>query len=227
MMKILVIEDDLALRTSIVTTLELERFEVYSATDGEQGLERARRERFDLITLDLVLPSMTGIEICRQLRTEGITTPIIILTGERKDELDRVLGLELGADDYMLKPFSSRELVARIRAVLRRTHQVPAGRSDYTFGNIRIDFRKKIVCCGGKELHLTAKEFRLLEYFVAHEGEVISRESLLNNVWGYNNYPSTRTVDTFVHGLRRKVEREPSKPKHIVTIHWTGYKFVK
>ena len=227
MKKILVVEDDKTLKTTISLALESESYSVISAEDGAMGYELARTEDVDLITLDIGLPSMNGMDICRSLRSDGISTPIIMFTGEKKEEIDKVLGLEIGADDYVVKPFGTKELIARIRAVLRGYKPEKQSLDVCVFNDAQIDFKKQTAKKGGKDIHLTAKEFDLLRFLITHEGEVINRETLLNEVWGYENYPSTRTVDTFIHNLRKKFENDPSKPSHIVTVHWSGYKFVK
>lgn len=227
MKKILIIEDDEALLQTLTTVLELENFKVIAATDGEQGLSMADKEKQDLLVLDWVLPSLSGLEICQQLRARGITTPIIILSGKKKEEIDKVLGLELGADDYLVKPFSTKELIARIKAVLRRTKPEVTEVEEYSFGDVSIDFKKQIAFKGKKEIHLTAKEYNLLKLLISHEEDVVSRETILNEVWGYDKFPTTRTVDTFIHNLRKKIEDDPSHPAHLITTPWAGYKFKK
>ena len=227
MKKILIIEDDLAFRQTLVAALEAENYEVFSASDGEIGYELAKKKNIDLILLDLKLPKMDGFEVCKNLRLEGIRTPIIFLTGEKKEEIDKVLGLELGGDDYMTKPFGTRELMARIKAVLRRTLLQRSEIHEFTFGDVTIDFKKQVVFKGKSELPLTAKEMGLLKLLISHEGEVVTREVILNEVWGYDKYPTTRTVDTFIHNLRKKIEDNPSQPIHLLTIPWSGYKFHK
>jgi len=225
MKKVLLIEDDGTLRTTLASALEAEGFLALQASDGAEGLDKTTQDKPDLVVLDLVLPSMGGLEICRRLREKGNAVPIIMLTGRKKEEIDTVLGLELGADDYMLKPVGVHEFVARVRAVLRRG-QIDALRTDsVAFGDVSIDFRKKTATRSGADLPLTAKEFGLLELLVAHEGEVIARDRILNEVWGYDKYPTTRTIDTFIRNLRRKIEDDPSKPAHILTVPWLGYKF--
>lgn len=227
MKKILIIEDDKALLETLITSLESENFKVISATDGEEGFRFACQEKIDLIITDFVLPSLTGLEICRQLRAKGIITPIIMLTGEKKEEIDKVLGLELGADDYIIKPFGQKELLARIKAVLRRIKPEVTEIEEFSFGDVYLNFKKQIASKGKKDLYLTAKEFSLLKLLVSHEDEVLSRETILNEVWGYDKFPTTRTVDTFIHNLRKKIENDPSKPAHLITIPWSGYKFQK
>jgi len=227
MTKILIVEDDKNLCETIKLALESENYEVLAASDGREGLQFGIQEKLDLILLDLILPSMTGFEICKKLREKGIKTPIIFLTGEKKEEIDKVMGLELGADDYLLKPFGTRELIARIRAVLRRSIPDDLEIDEISFGDVSIDFKKHTASKGPKTISLTAKEFGLLKFLVSHEGEVLSREKILNEVWGYDTFPTTRTVDTFIHNLRHKIEDDPSRPAHILTLPWSGYKFKK
>ncbi|TET68135.1 MAG: response regulator transcription factor [Candidatus Aminicenantes bacterium] len=227
MKKILIIEDDKALIEALTTSLETENFKVISATDGEQGFRTACQEKIDLIILDLVLPSLGGMEICQMLRAKGNMTPIVILTGKKKEEIDRVVGLELGADDYIIKPFGTKELLARIKAVLRRSKPEVVEFEEYSFGDVYVNFKKQIASKGKNILSLTAKEFGLLKLLTSHEGEVVSRDTILNEVWGYDKFPTTRTVDTFIHNLRQKIEDNASKPAHLITIPWSGYKFVK
>jgi DNA-binding response OmpR family regulator len=227
MKKILIIEDDKAFLETLVTALEAENYKVLSSFDGNEGFQLALKEKVDIIVLDLVLPNMTGMEICKNLRKKNITTPIIMLTGEKKEEIDKVLGLELGADDYLIKPFGIKEFFARINAILRRTQPKERPIEECSFGDVYIDFRKQEAQKGGKDIYFTAKELGLLSLLITHEGEVLSRETILNKVWGYDQYPTTRTVDTFVHNIRKKIEDDPSHPVHILTIPWTGYKFQK
>ncbi len=227
MKKILVVEDDDALRETLTAALESENFTVIGVPDGAEGYRIGKKERVDLIILDYVLPSMNGLEICKKLRMEGNSTPIIFLTGEKKEELDRILGLEMGADDYLLKPFGIRELIARIHAVLRRISPKRTEVEVLSFGDVTISFKKQVAIKGEKEISLTAKEIGLLKLLSEHEGEVVSRDKILNEVWGYDNYPTTRTVDTFMHNLRQKIEDDPSHPVHLITVPWSGYKFIK
>jgi len=227
MKKILIIEDDKALVETLTTALEIENFKVLSATDGEKGFHLACQEKVDLIILDLVLPSLSGTEICQRLRSKEIVTPIIMLSGKKKEEIDRVVGLEIGADDYMIKPFGTKELIARIKAVLRRSKPEPVELEEYSFGDVYVNFKKQVGSKGKKTLSLTAKEFGLLKLLICHEGEVVSRDTILNEVWGYDKFPTTRTVDTFVHNLRQKIEDNPAKPVHLITVPWSGYKFQK
>jgi len=225
MKKILIIEDDSAILTGLEASLEEEHFEVSSCTDGLEGYEKARIEFFDLIILDLRLPGKNGEDVCKDLRKEGNITPILILTG-KKEELDKVLVLELGADDYVTKPFSVRELLARIKALLRRDSVVKSEIEESSFGNIYINFKNQEATKNKKPLELSTMEFKVLKYFLQREGEVIERSKLLDDVWGYDNFPSTRIVDNFILSLRKKIEDDPSKPIHLITVHGAGYKFL-
>lgn len=223
---ILVVEDDPAILRGLVDNLRFESYEVVTATNGEAGLEMIRNRKPDLILLDLMLPKLSGYEVCRKIRAEGNPTPVLMLTA-RGEEADRVVGLDLGADDYVTKPFSVRELLARIRALLRRTQPPKTPLPDeLRFDDVVIDFRCYEATKGGRPLEMTRKEFGILRLLAARGGEVISRDELLNEVWGYESYPSTRTVDNHVAGLRAKLERDPAEPRHLKTVHGVGYKFV-
>ena len=226
MRKILVIEDDPAILTGLEASLEEEHYEVSSSSDGLEGYEKARIEFFDLIILDLMLPGKNGVDVCRDLRKDGVSTPILMLTS-KKEEVDKVLGFELGADDYVTKPFSVRELLARIKALLRRNSVIKSEIEECTFGKVYINFKNQEATKNNEPLELSTMEFKMLKYFLQCEGEVIERSKLLDDVWGYDNFPSTRTVDNFILVLRKKIEENPSDPKHILTIHKAGYKFVK
>lgn len=226
MKRILLIEDDPAIQLGLIETLEEEHFEVISEDDGEVGYQRAQKENLDLIILDLILPSKNGLEICKGLRKKGLSTPILMLTG-KKEEVDIVLGLEIGADDYVTKPFSIKELIARIKALLRRESKIKTELENYNFGNITLDFIKLEAQKNKISLELSSTEFKILEHFIQHEGEVVSRYQLLDEVWGYENFPSTRTVDNFILNLRKKIEINPAQPIHLLTVHKAGYKFVK
>ncbi len=227
MKNILIIEDDKALLETLKSFLDVENFKVTTATDGEKGFQLACQEKIDLIVLDLNLPSLSGLEICKRLRIKGIMMPIIILTGEKKDEIDKVLGLELGADDYLTKPFGTKELLARINAVLRRSKPAAPDVEDCSFGDVYINFKKQVASKGKKDLYLTSKEYGLLKLLFSRKGDVVSRETILNEVWGYDKFPTTRTIDTFIHSLRQKIENNPAQPSHIITVPWSGYKFQK
>lgn len=226
--RILLIEDEPGLVLTLTDRLSSEGYSVDTAHDGDVGLERASNENFDLIILDVMLPSRNGFDICRDLRQRRTSTPIIMLTA-RGQIVDKVVGLKLGADDYLTKPFEMLELLARIEALLRRAPVSPAPQLDndiYQFGPIRIDFRRAEVHRSGEVLELSALEFRLLRYFIEHRGETLSRDELLNEVWGYNALVSTRTVDVHVAWLRQKLEEHPRHPQYILTVHGLGYKFV-
>ena len=224
MKRILLIEDEAGLVLTLTDRLTREGYAVEGEADGERGLERASREPFDLVLLDLMLPRMSGFDVCRELRRRGIETPVIMLTA-RGQVVDKVVGLKLGADDYVTKPFDMTELLARIEAHLRRTPSVPHPSEGYAFGDIRVDFRKAEAMRDGQPIELSAREFQLLRYFVEHRGATLSRDELLNEVWGYNAMPSTRTVDVHVAWLRQKIEPNPRHPQFILTIHGMGYKF--
>jgi two-component system alkaline phosphatase synthesis response regulator PhoP len=209
---------------TLTDRLAREGYLVEASADGESGLERAAAEPFDLILLDVMLPRMNGLDVLRELRRRGVETPVIVLTA-RGQVIDKVVGLKLGADDYVTKPFEMVELLARIEAKLRRA-PVPLRLADgYQFGEVRIDFRKAEVTKDGQPLDVSAREFQLLRYFIEHRGATLTREELLNEVWGYNAMPSTRTVDVHVAWLRQKVEPTPKHPQYILTIHGLGYKF--
>jgi two-component system, OmpR family, alkaline phosphatase synthesis response regulator PhoP len=226
MKTILIVEDDPAILRGLEAALLEEHYHVLTAADGEKGLGMARREKADLIILDVMLPKKDGFEVCRELRSAGVDTPIVFLTS-RKEEVDRVLGLELGADDYITKPFSVRELKARIKARLRRTTEIRREIEEYSFGDVHVDFRKHEASLGSKPVKLSAKELEVLKYFIQREGEVITRDALLDDVWGYDTFPTTRTVDNYILTLRKKIEKDPAHPQHILTVHSAGYKFTK
>jgi two-component system alkaline phosphatase synthesis response regulator PhoP len=223
MPRILVVDDEPEIVRGLEDNLRFEGYQTFAATDAETALALAAREAPDLVILDLMMPRMSGWDVCRALRARGIDVPIIMLTA-RGEEADRVRGLEQGADDYITKPFSLRELLARVRAVLRR----PGAREtweEYAFGDVRVRVRGRQVFKGGRPLTLTRKEFDLLAYLLAHRGEIVTRERLLDEVWGYERFPTTRTVDTHVLRLRRKFEADPDRPQWILTVHGQGYKF--
>jgi two-component system alkaline phosphatase synthesis response regulator PhoP len=222
--RILLVEDEAGLVLTLTDRLTREGYAVESAADGESGLERACREAFDLLILDVMLPRLGGFEVCRQLRRRGIEMPVIMLTA-RGQIVDKVVGLKLGADDYVTKPFEMVELVARVEAQLRRAPAMPHPADGYVFGDLRVDFRKAEAMRGGAPVDLSAREFQLLRYFVEHRGATLTREELLNQVWGYNAMPSTRTVDVHVAWLRQKIEPNPRHPQFILTVHGLGYKF--
>jgi len=223
---ILVVEDDRAMAVALRDGFEFDGYEVVSAGNGVTALELASERKPDLIVLDVMLPRMSGLDVCRQLRAAGNQVPIIMLTA-RGQEIDRVLGLKLGADDYVTKPFSFMELLARVEAVLRRSSRgLPEGSRVLTLGEVTVDFAHHTATRGGRPLDLTPRELRLLEFLAAHQGEVVTREQLLDEVWGYDTIPFTRTVDTHVAKLRKKIEDDPADPRHLITIHRIGYKLV-
>jgi len=225
MSRILVIEDDVAILRGLKDNLVRESHEVLTAEDGEEGYRLARERNPDLILLDLMLPTLSGYEICRKLRDQGDSVLILMLTA-RGEEADRVLGLDLGADDYVTKPFSIRELKARIRALLRRTDPPPAPPDTLSFGDVAVDFLQYDARKGGNPVEMTPKEFGVLRYLAARAGEVVSRYELLEKVWGYGKFPTTRTVDNHLAALRAKLEDNPAEPRYLQTVHRVGYKFV-
>lgn len=226
MKRILIVEDDPAILLGLKESLLEEHFEVLTASDGEGGYQKGKKENIDLIILDLMLPTKNGIEICKDLRKNGVSIPILMLTS-KKEEMDKVLGLEIGADDYVTKPFSIRELMARIKALLRRNTEMKKELEEYSFDNINLDFKKQEARKNNKPLDLSTTEYNLLKYFIQFEGEVVTRHQLLDDVWGYESFPTTRTVDNFILNIRKKIEDDPSNPKHLLTIHKAGYKFVR
>jgi DNA-binding response OmpR family regulator len=226
MKKILIIEDDPAISTGLEETFKEEHFDVSTVMSGQMGYEKAREGVYDLIILDLMLPEKNGIDICKDLRKEGVSTPILMLTA-KKEEIDKIIGLEIGADDYVTKPFSVRELVARVKALLRRPQQIFPEIEEYHFGNVYLNFKGQEAKKSNQHIELSVMEFKVMKYFIQREGEVIERNKLLDQVWGYENYPSTRTVDNFILNLRKKIEDDHSNPKHLLTVHGAGYKFVK
>ena len=226
MKRILIIEDDPAISKGLSDALNEEHYEVVTEDDGEKGFKFAQNENIALIILDLMLPSKNGIEICTDLRKKGINTPILMLTS-KKEEMDKVLGLEVGADDYLTKPFSVRELLARIKALLRRKQEIVKDVEEYSFGLVQIDFKKQSASKNNKQIELSTTEFKILKYFIEHEGEVVTRDTLLDKVWGYDVFPTSRTVDNYILTIRKQIEDDPSKPLHLITVPKAGYKFVK
>jgi two-component system alkaline phosphatase synthesis response regulator PhoP len=227
--RILFVEDEPGLLMTLTDRLRSEGYTVEVANDGEQGLQRAINEKFDAIILDVMLPRKNGFDVCRDLRQRDIKTPIIMLTA-RGQVVDKVVGLKLGADDYLTKPFEMIELLARLEALLRRAPVVEAPQNNspefYRFGSVHVDFRRTEVTRGGQLVELSALEFRLLRYFIEHRGITLSRDTLLNDVWSYNTFVSTRTVDVHVAWLRQKLETNSHHPQYILTVHGIGYKFV-
>jgi two-component system alkaline phosphatase synthesis response regulator PhoP len=226
MKKILIIEDEPDLVKGLKLNLSDEGYDVDWADNGTEGLRKAVEEAPDLIILDIMLPEMNGLEVCRNLRQKNIYIPVIMLTA-KGGEIDKVVGLEIGADDYMTKPFSIRELLARIKARLRHTEkEVKSVPEIYSFGDIEIDFAKFKIKQKGKEQDLTSLEMDILKYFVIHRGEVVARNDLLDKIWGYESYPTTRTVDNHILKLRKKIEDDPSHPRYILSVYGGGYRFI-
>ena len=226
MKTILIIEDDPAISRGLEESLKTENYDVICEENGESGFKTAQSSNPELIILDLMLPGKNGLDICKELRQEGNNVLILMLTS-KTEEMDKVLGLEMGADDYVTKPFSIRELIARIKALLRRRIEIQKDIEKFSFGNVELDFKRMEANKKNKQVKMSLKEFEILKFFISHEGEVVSRDRLLDEVWGYENYPTTRTVDNFILMLRKKIEDNPSVPKHILTFHSAGYKFVK
>lgn len=225
--RILLVEDELGLVLTLGDRLRNEGYLITVARDGEDGLRQATADTFDAILLDVMLPRKSGFEVCQEIRQKGIDTPVMMLTA-RGQTTDKVRGLKIGADDYLTKPFAMPELLARLEALLRRTTPRPAEPvpNVYQFGNVSVDLQRMNVMRDGASLTLSAREFELLRYLIEHRGATLSREQLLNEVWGYHSMPSTRTVDVHVAWLRQKLETDQKKPQYILTVHGLGYKFV-
>jgi DNA-binding response OmpR family regulator len=226
MATILVVEDDTAILRGLEEVLTAEHYRVLTAPTGERGKTLGRKENVDLIILDLGLPDINGEEVCRDLRASGINTPIMMLTS-KSQEMDKVMGLEFGADDYMTKPFSVRELLARVHALLRRKGEIRKDLDVYAFADVTVDFRRQETTRKGKKVKLSVREYAVLKFLILHEGEVVTRDMLLNSVWGYETFPTTRTVDNYILALRKKIEADATHPAHLLTIHTAGYKFMK
>jgi len=224
--RILLVEDEPGLQLTLTDRLESEGYRVDTASDGEEGLTKGRTGTYDLLILDVMLPRKNGFDVCRDLRQQGIQSPIIMLTA-RGQLTDKVVGLKLGADDYLTKPFEMLELLARVEALLRRSpmQQAETSHESYQFSDVHIDFRRAEVTKANESLDLSAREFQLLRYFVENRGATLSRDEILNQVWGYDALPSTRTVDVHVAWLRQKLEANPRRPQYIRTVHGMGYKF--
>jgi DNA-binding response OmpR family regulator len=223
MQSVLVIDDDDSLRDTIVVMLEQEGFTTAYAADGRTGLERALTSKPNLLLVDLRLPGLSGVEVCKQVRSFNIQTPIIVLSA-LADEIDKVLLLEIGADDYLVKPFGVRELLARIRAVLRRS--ADAARKTFLFGDTEVDLERRVVTRRSQEVKFTLAEYKLLIYFLENPDRALTRDMILNSVWGYDSFPNTRTVDAHVVKLRQKLEPAPNAPRHFLTLHGVGYRFL-
>jgi DNA-binding response OmpR family regulator len=226
MSKILIVEDEYSMLVGLEDAFKHAGYDIICAQDGETGLKTAEKERPDLIILDVMLPKMDGFEVCRLLRQRGFFIPIVMLTA-RSQEVDKVIGLELGADDYVTKPFSDRELFARVKALLRRSSRDNDPSEIYQFGSVTLDFTHCIVERNKESFQLTITECSLLHHLVSLKGKAVSREELLNKVWGYDFFPISRTVDNHILRLRQKLEDDPNHPRHILTVHHIGYKFVE
>ncbi|MDA2913246.1 response regulator transcription factor [Acidobacteriia bacterium AH_259_A11_L15] len=223
--RILIVEDEPSMVSGLRDNFEYEGYHVLTAGDGVDGLEKALAESPDLVVLDVMMPRKSGLDVCKELKVKRPSMPIILLTA-RGQELDKVVGLELGADDYVTKPFSIRELLARVKAVLRRAKTLPREQESYSFEDVVVNLKRHEVLRKGKAVAFSAKEFDLLRYLLCHPGETLSRDRLLEDVWGYDHYPTTRTVDAHIVRLRQKLEPHPEKPRLILTVHGVGYKFV-
>ena len=227
MSRILIVEDEPSMRLGLKDNLEFESYEVELAIDGSEGLDKASKGTYDLIILDVMMPKMSGFDVCKALRKAGDTTPVIFLTA-KSEEIDKVLGLELGADDYLTKPFSLRELIARVKAILRRI-AVPAPTTHVgaaQIGGLTVDFSSFTASNAEGDVRMSHKEYEILEYLLEHKNEAVSRYDLLNKVWGYESQPTTRTVDNFILRLRQRIEENHNDPKHIITVHGVGYKLI-
>lgn len=224
MLRILIIEDDEAMLAALRLGFEHEGYSVLTSSDGSTGMHLASEKECDIIILDIMLPKISGLDVCQRLRRSGNKTPLIMLTA-RGQEIDKVVGLRSGADDYLTKPFSFLELLARVEAVLRRSSPPAKELGSYSFGDVELDFKSLGARKGGKALALSAREYRILSYLIQRRGEVVTRDQLLDAVWGYENFPMTRTVDTHLAKLRQKIEDDPGEPRYIVTVHRVGYKF--
>jgi DNA-binding response OmpR family regulator len=222
--RVLIVEDEEAILLALEDDLRAEGYQVASATDGPSGLSMAEDHAYDLIILDIMLPGMNGFEVCKRLRQASVTTPILILTA-KSQEIDKVLGLELGADDYVTKPFSRRELLARVKAILRRGASSPKELGSCRFGDVEVDFRKYEVRKRGRAVHLTSREYALLRFLMEHSDDVVGRDEILDQVWGDAASVYPRTVDTHVGRLRKKLEDDPKNPRYIVGIRGVGYRF--
>lgn len=222
--KILIIEDEESILMALEDNLRLEGYEVSGAKEGLEGLSLAKEQEYDLVILDIMLPKMDGFEICKQLRKDGITTPILMLTA-KSQEIDKVLGLELGADDYVTKPYSPRELLARVKALLRRAKQPQQEVELYMFGDIEVDFKKYEAKKSGRPIYLTALEFSLLHFLIKHKDQVVHRDAILDEVWGDDVFVQPRTIDKHIADLRKKIEDDPSNPKYILGVRGVGYRF--
>lgn len=227
MPKILVVDDEQNMRTGLKDNLEYEGYEVDTANDGEEGLKKILANNYDLIILDVMMPKKSGFDVCKETRKNGITTPIILLTA-KGEEIDKVVGLEIGADDYVTKPFSLRELLARVKAILRRSDNLIMDNEsrEIKIGKLTIDFNSYKATLKNKDVAMSHKEFEILRYLWKHRNATVSRDDLLTEIWGYDETPTTRTVDNFILKLRQKIENDPNHPQVILTVHGIGYKLI-
>ena len=228
MANILIVEDEPAMRMGLKDNLEFESYDVEVALDGADGLEKIKNGTFDLIILDVMMPKLSGFDVCKAVRKMGVMTPIIFLTA-KSEEIDKVLGLELGADDYLTKPFSLRELIARVKAILRRSSAASAPASaggTHQIGKLEVDLEQYTASAAGESIRMSHKEYEILQFLVENKNDVVSRYDLLNKVWGYDSQPTTRTVDNFILRLRQRIEENPNDPKVILTVHGVGYKMI-
>lgn len=227
MNKILVVDDEPAMREGLADNLIFEGYQVEQAEDGHVALQKLKQQSYDLIVLDVMMPEISGFDVCKKLRMEGNSVPVILLTA-KGEEIDRVLGLELGADDYITKPFSLRELLARVKAVLRRSQNNtdPASHQFEKIGLMEVDFKNFVAKIDQKEVKISHREFEVLKFLKDHQQEIVSRDELLKNIWKYDEFPTTRTVDNFILRLRQKIETNPNDPKIILTVHGMGYKMI-
>jgi len=226
MKKILIVEDEPGMQMGLKDNLEFEGYQVSTADDGEEGLQLLVQDTYDLLVLDVMLPKMSGFELCRTIRKKGLNLPVILLTA-KSEEIDKVRGLELGADDYITKPFSLREFLARVKAVLRRGPENSSdSQSILTIGKLDVNFQQYQAFYKGLNVKMSHKEFSILEYLWENKNVIVTRNNLLEKIWGYHEFPSTRTVDNFIVKLRQKIEIDPNKPEIIITVHGAGYKLV-
>jgi DNA-binding response OmpR family regulator len=222
---VLVVEDEQQMRTMLEDNLEFDGYRVTAVETGEDALSEIERQAYSLVLLDVMLPGISGLDVCRRLRSRGTRVPVIMLTA-RTQESDRVTGLDVGADDYVSKPFSVRELLARVRAQVRRDDWHSATGDEFAFGDVRVLLRQRLVLRRGRRVAMSAREFELLRYLIAHRNEVVSREQLLRDVWGYHQLSITRTVDNYVAKLRTQLELRPHEPRYIITLHGSGYQLI-
>ncbi len=225
MKKILIIEDEAAMRAGLRDNLEIEGYSVDEAADGLEGLEKIKLQKYDLIILDVMMPGLSGFDVCKKTRALGNLTPIILLTA-KGEEIDKVLGLELGADDYITKPFSLRELLARVKVILRRTENFNVPNDEYTVGNLNINFSNYSASSNGEDVNLSHREFEVIKYLIDNKNAIVTRDDLLRDVWGLENKITTRTIDNFILRLRQKIETDSNHPKIILTIYGVGYKLI-